>query len=609
MSQDSKPKPTPARGEPLLVETAWEVVNQVGGIYTVIRTKLPVMCEKWGQRYCLVGPYMKQTASVEFEPRPTSGPFGKAAAKLREMGIGVHYGVWLVTGRPRVVLLELEAGHRRLGEVRRRFAHDHHIQLADDPLVNDVTAFGWLVEQFFNALVPQAGRRPVLAHFHEWMGGAAIPLLRRSHPTLGTVFTTHATMLGRYIAANDPWYYDHVPFVDWAKDAARFNIDSQVKLERAAAHGAHVLTTVSNITAFECRHLLGREVDIVTPNALNIERFTVLHEFQELHKRHKEHIHEFVMGHFFPSYSFDLDRTQYFFTSGRYEYANKGFDLTADALARLNWKMKQAGSDKTVVFFFVTRRPTRGLNAEVVSRRAVMDELRQTCNAIKEQIGERLFYAAATDKKVRLDELLDDYWRLRLRRTIQAWKTGRAPYMVTHDLVDDQKDELLNKLRSCNLHNHAHDPVKVVYHPDFIAASNPLWGMDYDQFVRGCHMGVFPSFYEPWGYTPLECIALGIPTVTSDVSGFGSYVLENVPNHEDAGIHVLHRRYSSYEDSVNALADHLFKTVSMGRRERIALRNRVDNVSERFDWKTMSSAYDSAYDMVHQRVWDNSNGV
>ncbi len=590
------------RGEPLLVEIAWEVVNQVGGIYTVIRTKLPRMCDKWDQRYCLVGPYNKQTASVEFEERPESGPFGKVAVELRKRGIQAHYGTWIVTGRPRVVLLELGAGYERLPEIRHRFRSDHAIELRDEAILNDVAAFGWLVEQFLEVLGEQQGSRPVIAHFHEWMGGAAIPVLRRRNAPISLVFTTHATMLGRYIAANDPWYYDHVPFVDWSKDAGRFNIQPQVLLERAAAHGAHVFTTVSHITAFECQHLLGRAVDVVTPNALNIERFTALHEFQDLHRRYKEQIHQFVMGHFFPSYSFDLDRTLYLFTSGRYEYVNKGFDMTVEALARLNWRMKQAQTPRTVVFFFITKRPTKGLNSEVVSRRAVMNELRQTCDAIKDQVGQRLFYAAATDRPARLDELVDDYWRLRLRRTVLAWKTGRSPDVITHDLEDSGRDELLNKIRACNLLNHASDPVKVVYHPDFITASNPLWGLDYDQFVRGCHMGVFPSFYEPWGYTPLECIALGIPAVSSDVSGFGSYVLENAADVAEAGVHVLRRRYCSYDEAANSLADHLFKFAAMDRRQRIALRNRVDQASERFDWKQMARSYDQTYDLALQRL-------
>jgi glycogen(starch) synthase len=591
-------------GDPLLVEVAWEVVNQVGGIYTVIRSKLPAMMQKWDRRCCLIGPYMPATASVEFEEAPLTGPFGQAVKQLREEGIGVHYGHWLVSGKPRVVLLDLGTAYDRLPGVRERMWNDHGIGVPEgDRLTGDVVLFGHLVQKFLTHLGRlEAHRRPIIAHFHEWMGGAAIPEVRRQGIPVTTVFTTHATMLGRYVAANDPWYYDHVPFVNWETDAKRFNIEPQVRIERAAAHGAHVFTTVSQVTAFECQHLLGRAVDLVTPNGLNIERFTALHEFQDLHRRYKEKIHEFVMGHFFPSYSFDLDRTLYFFTSGRYEYSNKGFDMTVEALARLNHRMKEAKINRTVVFFIVTKQPYHRISSEVLQARAVMNELREACDAIKDQIGDKLFYAVAHGRAVRLDDLLDDYWRLRLRRTVQAWKTGRWPSVVTHDLVNDSKDELLAQIRNSNLINNPDDPVKIVYHPDFISASNPLWGMDYDQFVRGCHAGIFPSFYEPWGYTPLECIARGIPAVSSDVSGFGSYVMEHFPQHDEYGMYVLRRRYASFNDAANQLTDVMFRMVSLGRRDRIEQRNKVDRAAEHFDWNNLIRYYDQAHDLALSRL-------
>jgi len=592
------------KSDPLLIEVAWEVVNQVGGIYTVIRSKLPSMVERWGKRYCVVGPYIHHTASVEFEEAPLTGPLGQAVKKLREMGFGAYYGNWLVTGRPRAVLLDLGSAYQQLDAARGRLWEHHGIPMPhDNAMINDVVTFGYLVEQFLNVLADrEAGKRPIVTHFHEWMGGAALPEIRRRKVPITTVFTTHATMLGRYVAANDPWYYDHVPFIDWAKDAKRFNIEPQVFLERAAAHGAHVLTTVSNVTAYECEHILGRKVDVVTPNGLNIERFVALHQFQNLHNQFKRRIHQFVMGHFFPSYSFDLDKTLYFFTSGRYEYRNKGFDLTIEALARLNWRLKRDQIDRTIVAFMITRKPVRGINADELSQHAVMNELRDTCDAIKDQIGDRLFYNIATGRTPNFDDLVDEYWQLRLRRLRQAWGTGRWPSVVTHDLIDDTNDEVLNQIRTTGLLNDRHDPVKIVYHPDFISATNPLWSMDYDQFVRGCHAGIFPSYYEPWGYTPLECMALGIPSVTSDVSGFGSYVLDHLPDHDENGLYVTRRRYADFNTSVNELTDRLYDLAVLERRDRIALRNRVDRSAEHFDWSNLARYYDEAHHLALDRL-------
>ena len=590
--------------KPLLFEVAWEVCQQLGGIYTVIRSKVPSIVEQWGSRYCLIGPYNPQTSQTEFEEVQPTGMFRDVIQMLTEQGIEAHYGHWLVTGRPRVILVNPESVQSQLGWIKYLLWEHHNIAIPDnDDLVSKVVSFGYVVEQCFRAIAKaQSTKRPIIAHFHEWMGGSAIPEIRRSNIPVSIVFTTHATLLGRYLAMNDPWFYDHVPFVDWVADARRFNIEAQVRLERAAAHGSHVFSTVSDITGFECEHLLGRKPDVLVPNGLNLERFVALHEFQNLHRIYKEKINEFVVAHFFPSYSFDLDRTLYFFTSGRFEYRNKGFDLTIEALARLNHRMKQAGTNQTIVFFIITRKPIRSINAEALRRRAMMQEMQDDCRAISNQISERLFVSASQGKFPDMDELVDDYWRLRLRRLMHVWKSKSMPTIVTHDLVDDHSDEVLNQLRTCALFNQPDNPVKVVYHPDFVTTNDPLFGMDYDQFVRGCHLGIFPSAYEPWGYAPLECAALGLPSVTSNLSGFGTYLEQNIANHEKDGLHVLNRRYSSFDTSANALTDHLFEFMQLDRRERINQRNRVQIASEHFDWHNLGRYYTQAYDLVLQKT-------
>jgi glycogen synthase len=598
--------------ETFLVEIAWEVCNQVGGIYTVIRSKVPSMMEKWGQNYCLVGPYFPGQAAAEFEPiENDDSPFSRAVAKIREMGIEVHYGHWLVTGRPQVVLFNVFSVFHRLNEIKFLLWDNHQIPSPEnEDLHNQVIAFGHIVQLYLGQLAqPDPTKNAIIAHFHEWMVGTAIPALRREEVPLSIVFTTHATLLGRYLAMNNPNFYDHLPFVNWLEDARRFNIESAVRIERAAAHGAHIFTTVSEVTARECMFLLDRSPDVLLPNGLNIQRFTALHEFQNLHQKYKEKIHAFVMAHFFQSYAFDLDNTLYFFTSGRFEYRNKGFDLTLEALARLNYRMQQAGLDITVVMFFITKQPYKSFNPEILASRALMDELRDTCEAITKQVGERLFYAAAasTDFKLpALRDFVDDYWKLRYRRTLMSWKTHHLPSVVTHNLVDDQNDEILQFLRRSNFVNNAHDRVKIVYHPDFISVTNPLFGMEYGQFVRGCHLGIFPSYYEPWGYTPLECIARGVPATTSDLSGFGDYVTQNIPKPAEKGIFVVQRRNRTFDDVANQLADYLFSFVQQSRRDRITQRNAVESSSEQFDWQNLRQHYDRAHRMALEAVRDYS---
>jgi glycogen(starch) synthase len=591
-----------------LIEIAWEVCNQVGGIYTVIRTKVPSMVEKWGDDYFLLGPYFPQTAAAEFEEITdlSGSPLGKTVQKMRDLGFEVHYGYWLVTGKPRIVLFDFWKVFARIDEVKFALWNRHQLStLNAEELVGHVLAFGECVRVFLTELAAaEGGKTDLVAHFHEWMAATAIPDLKVDGAKISTVFTTHATMLGRYMAPNVPDFYGILPTFkgQWLEQSRHYGIEAQATIEHLAAQHCHVMTTVSDVTARECEFLLDRACDLILPNGLNITRFTALHEFQNLHVRYKEKIHEFVMGHFFQSYSFDLDKTLYFFTSGRYEYMNKGYDLTLEALSRLNWKLKQSGSDVTVVMFIITRNPYYSLDAQVLQSRAVMDEIKETCKQIENQIGEQLFMASATSNDLKMPDLnqfVDEYWQLRLRRTIQTWKTKQLPKTVTHHLK--QEDDIVKFLRMANLQNHAEDRVKIVYHPDFIATTNPLFGIEYSQFVRGCHLGIFPSYYEPWGYTPLECVARGVPTVTSDLSGFGDYMMQIMRDYENWGVYVLNRTKQNFHQAADQLSDILLKFVKLTRRDRIMQRNRVESISEVFDWKNLRSYYDTAHDLAVKR--------
>jgi glycogen(starch) synthase len=607
-------RPAEAAQQPLLFEIGWEVGWQLGGIYTVLKTKAPSMVEEWGDRYCLIGPYNPATADVEFEEQTPDALIRETLERLRRAGVGARYGRWLVPGRPRTILIDHRSRYTRLGEDKYLLWKDHSISTdRDDGEVNDVTAFGFATAEFFRELVGLANGRPILAHFHEWMGGVAVPRIAHLQLPIATVFTTHATLLGRYLASDDPYFYDHLPFTDPDKEAARFNIYPRFAIERAAAHASTVFTTVSEVTAVEAEKLLGRTPEVILPNGLNIERFMAVHEFQNLHRLYKERIHEFVMGHFFPAYEFDLDNTLYFFTSGRYEYRNKGMDIFIEAMARLNWRLKseraqQQGakepeqSPPTIVAFIVTRAATRNINVGVLQNQTMFDELRQTVRRVQEGLGPVLLKAAAHGRFPTAHELFGEEEKIRWKRAMAAWKNRRQPPIVTHDLADDAHDPILTHIRHRGLFNAADDPVKMIFHPDFLTAMSPLLHLDYDQFVRGCHMGIFPSYYEPWGYTPMEAIAMGVPAVTSDLSGFGAYVERHIPDHQERGIYVCKRRQRSFDDSCNALVDYLYQFVKLNRRQRIELRNKVERLGELFDWKELVKNYDEAHEMALERL-------
>lgn len=183
---------------------------------------------------------------------------------------------------------------------------------------------------------------------------------------------------------------------------------------------------------------------------------------------------------------------------------------------------------------------------------------------------------------------------VKLKRHILALKRSTLPPVVTHNMVDGFNDAILSELRRLNLFNSPSDRVKVVFHPEFLSSDNPVLGMEYEDFLRGCHLGVFPSYYEPWGYTPAECTLMGIPSITTNLSGFGSFIEDTVECPSDYGIYIVDRRMKSVEESCNQLADYMFQFCQKSRRQRINQRNRTERLSDILDWRRMGIEYQKA---------------
>ena len=586
----------------LLFEVSWEVCCQSGGIYTVLRSKAPATVQAWDDSYWLIGPYRPESAKIEFEPQRPEGVLADALAELRERGVETHCGRWLITGRPRVVLIDLNSTAAHLNEMKYFLWKDIGIGTPPDEAESDgIVLFGYAVADLLQIIHRRLDGFPMLAQFHEWQGGLALPLLKFRQADFATIFTTHATLVGRSLSAANNDLYDRLEETDAEAVANEHGILYRFQIERAAAQAADTFTTVSEITAEEAKHFLGRQPEALLPNGLNVERAAAPHEFQNLHQECKEQIHDFVRGHFFPSYTFDLDRTLYFFTAGRYEYRNKGIDVFIDALCELNRRLKARSEGVTVVAFIITRAPYRGLNVETLNRQAMFNELRNTCEEIKEQMGHTLFETVASGRLPTTDDLLDEYARVRLKRVMHAWSQGPPPTIVTHDLEDDAGDPVLSHLRRRGLLNATDDPVKVIFHPEFITSASPILGLEYDEFVRGCNLGVFPSYYEPWGYTPMECVVRGVPAITSDLAGFGLYLMDHFPDHDSNGMFVARRRHVSLETTVYQVAGWLHALCRMPLRDRIAMRNRTERHAEHFDWTKLTSYYRAARNLAFQK--------
>ncbi|KAJ9072360.1 glycogen synthase isoform 1 [Entomophthora muscae] len=591
--------------KPLLFEVSWETANKVGGIYTVIKTKAPVTVQEYGDRYCMVGPLNHRTAPVEVESlEPPTEELRQAIQHMESQGFRITFGRWLIEGAPFVLLFDLASAFHRLNQWKGELWNIAGIPSPpNDTETNDAVVFGYLVALFLQQLVERQKHQAVIAHFHEWQVGVGLVLCRKWELDLATIFTTHATLLGRYLCAGDVDFYNILTTVDVDHEAGKRGIYHRYCLERASAHCADVFTTVSHITAFESEHLLKRKPDGVLPNGLNVVKFSAMHEFQNLHAKAKEKIHDFVRGHFYGHYDFDLEKTVYFFTAGRYEYRNKGVDMYIEALARLNYRLKQSNIDITVVSFIILPGKTQSFTVETLKGHAVLKQLTDTVAEIQDRIGKRIFEQAARGIEPKGDDLLSEQEKILLRRRIFALKRQTLPPVVTHNMEDDSKDPVLSQIRRLHLFNYPTDRVKVVFHPEFLNSNNPVLGLDYEEFVRGCHLGVFPSYYEPWGYTPGECTVMGVPSITTNLSGFGCFMEDSIENPADYGIYIVDRRMKSVEESLEQLVDHMVDFCLKSRRQRINQRNRCERLSDLLDWKGMGVEYMKARQLALRRVY------
>ncbi|KAL8667868.1 MAG: hypothetical protein Q9202_000333 [Teloschistes flavicans] len=596
----------------VVFEVSTEAANKVGGIYSVIKSKAQVTTAEYGERYTLIGPYNASSAAVEVEPlTPTNPELAQTITNMQNRGIGLTYGRWLIEGAPRILLIDTKTGYRWLDEWKADLWNTAGIPCpAGDDETNEAVVFGYLVTWFLGEFVSHEKRRAVIAQFHEWLAGVALPLTKKRRIDVTTIFTTHATLLGRYLCAGSVDFYNNLEYFDVDAEAGKRGIYHRYCIERAAAHAADVFTTVSHITAFEAEHLLKRKPDGVLPNGLNVKKFSAMHEFQNLHQQNKEKISDFVRGHFHGYNDFHPDKTLYFFISGRYEYRNKGVDMFIESLARLNHRLKVSGSDITVIAFIIMSAQTHSLSVETLKGQAVIKSLRDTVNVIEREVGKRLFDRALQwhegDPPPESRELLSSADRIMLRRRMFAMKRNAFPPIVTHNMKNDADDPVLSQIRRVQLFNNPSDRVKIIFHPEFLNSASPVLPMEYEDFVRGTHLGVFPSYYEPWGYTPAECTVMGVPSITTNLSGFGCYMEELIENAVDYGIYIVDRRHKGVDDSVNQLTDCMFNFTMKGKRQRINQRNRTERLSDLLDWKRMGMEYVKARQLALRRTYPAS---
>uniref|UniRef100_A0A8B9LSJ4 Glycogen [starch] synthase n=1 Tax=Astyanax mexicanus TaxID=7994 RepID=A0A8B9LSJ4_ASTMX len=321
---------------------------------------------------------------------------------------------------------------------------------------------------------------------------------------------------------------------------------------------------------------LRKDLNVVTPNGLNVKKFSAMHEFQNLHSMNKLKIQEFVRGHFYGHLDFNLEKTLFFFIAGRYEFSNKGADIFLESLSRLNYLLRVHKSDVTVVVFFIMPAKTNNFNVESLKGQAVRKQLWDTAQTVKEKFGKRLYEALLRGEIPDMNKILDRDDFTIMKRAIFATQRHSLPPVTTHNMLDDSTDPILSNVRRIGLFNSRNDRVKVVFHPEFLSSTSPLLPMDYEEFVRGCHLGVFPSYYEPWGYTPAML---------------------------EFGIYIVDRRFRSADESCNQLTQFMFSFCQQSRRQRIVQRNRTERLSDLLDWRYLGRFYMHARHLALSRAF------
>jgi len=548
-------KPSELLKPDYLFEVSWEVCNKVGGIHTVIATKAKTLQEQYGDQYILIGPDVSKGGNApEFIEDVTLFKPWKDHA-INE-GLKIRIGRWKISGNPIVILVDFTPFFTQKNEIFTNL----WIKFKLDSLSGgwdymEPALFGYaaakVIECFYNHHLNNNDK--IVAQFHEWMTGAGILYIEENIPQVATVFTTHATVLGRAIAGSGVAFYSLFDSFVTEKAANDFNVVSKNSLEKIAANTADCFTTVSAITAKECVKFLGKEPDVITPNGFDISILPNEHSFEKDRadaRRKILSVAESLFNQHIPADSVLV------INSGRYEYRNKGIDIFIDSLAALE---KSTELDKTVLGIILVPAHQTGPRKDLLER-----------------IGKPDFNAPNINE------------------------------VLTHSLQGAENDPVLKEVERVDLHNSVNDKVKIIFAPVYLDGNDGIFNMHYYDLLIGFDMAIFPSYYEPWGYTPLESIAYHIPSVTTNISGFGAKIAEDFkPNLP--GISIITRTDTNDKEVVAEVSEMILDFTRKTEKELFNAREDAYNTSLNFLWKKLIEEYEKAYDFALKKSVDRED--
>lgn len=592
----------------IVFEVSWEVCNKVGGIFTVVQSKALQTMQQYNGNYFLVGPYFPKKAFGIFDERLPPECCRNACDELRNDGIECHFGIWLTKGNPNVVLVDFSNFAAKKNEIKRALWDSYQIDSLhteyfdfDEPVV-----WSWAVGRLLECMSYSFEGKKIVAQFHEWLAAAGLLYLKMKRINIGTVFTTHATTLGRTIANTDKNLYELLNTISPDAEARNYGAGVFAKhlVESKAAAVVDVFTTVSEITGLEAEKLLGRKPDVLLTNGLDMAKFPTFEEASIKHQLFKNRIRQFLFYYFFPFQSFDIDDTLVYFLAGRYEFRDKGVDVFIEALGRLNEKLRQEKSVKTVVAFFWIPGNVKAIKPDLLESKTYFTDLKDSVDESAEEIKNKLLYLLIAKKEIAQSSIFSEDFVGDITPKIKRLSRKGVPPLSTHDLYNEDSDIILNSFKSAGLLNKESDRVKVVFYPIYLTGADGLLDTSYYESMLGSDLGVFPSYYEPWGYTPLEGGALGVSSVTTDLAGFGRYLCTSgCFSGKYPGIFVLERFGKTDEEIVNALTNILYNYAHLSAQERSENKITAQKVASTADWKFFIENYLKAHNLAVEKVF------
>lgn len=532
-------------------ETSWEVCNKVGGIYTVLSTKAKSLQKIYKDNLFFIGPdVLKESENPWFIEDKGLHKEWRNFAKINQ-GLHIRAGRWDVPGQPIVFLIKFDQFYESKNEI--------YTQMWTDFGVDSMYAYGdyhdscmfayasgVVIESFYR--FHHLESKDVIAHFDEWQLGMGVLYLKKNVPKIATVFTTHATCVGRSIAGNNLPLYNNLKNYNGDQMARELNMVSKHSVEKQAAQNADAFTTVSDTTAQECTQFLQRHPDIVTPNGFEKGFIPKGIQYRRARTRAREalfRVSEKLLG--YPVHNDAL----LVGISGRYEYKNKGIDVFIDAMNLLN-KMPQLSKD--VIAFIMIPAWIKGPCKELQS----------------------LLNGGNEDKSLK--------------------NKGDCP-LITHQLYESENDKIVQHIKHSGLCNAEKSRVKIIFVPSYLKEDDGIFNMNYYDLLIGLDISVFPSYYEPWGYTPHESLAFSIPTITTTLAGFGVWAKKNGDKEQGLsdGVQVISRNDTNNHEVAEEIAITLYDFTLKSVDQVNVLKKMAADLSDKADWKHFIPYYQEAY--------------